>query len=68
MPWFREQFPDCPDWSNETLDLVANEVKPDFIRVEADEVTYNLHIMIRYEIEDDFQWWTESRRYPIYLE
>ena len=38
-------------WSNETLDLVANEVKPDFIRVEADEVTYNLHIMIRYEIE-----------------
>ena len=51
MPWFREQFPDCPDWSNETLDLVANEVKPDFIRVEADEVTYNLHIMIRYEIE-----------------
>ena len=51
MPWFREQFPDCPDWSNEVLDLVANEVKPDFIRVEADEVTYNLHIMIRYEIE-----------------
>jgi len=51
MPWFREQFPDCPDWSNEILDLVANEVKPDFIRVEADEVTYNLHIMIRYEIE-----------------
>mgnify|MGYP001977142042 FL=1 len=48
MPWFREQFPDCPDWSNEVLDLVANEVKPDFIRVEADEVTYNLHIMIRY--------------------
>ncbi|GIR00746.1 MAG: hypothetical protein CM15mP9_4490 [Methanobacteriota archaeon] len=35
MPWFKEQFPDCPDWTNETLDLVANEVKPDFIRVEA---------------------------------
>jgi len=51
MPWFKEQFPDCPDWTNETLDLVANEVKPDFIRVEADEITYNLHIMIRYEIE-----------------
>ncbi|NQY73167.1 MAG: carboxypeptidase M32, partial [Candidatus Margulisbacteria bacterium] len=28
-----------------------NQVKPGFIRVEADEVTYNLHIMIRYEIE-----------------
>ncbi len=51
MPWFKEEFPDCPDWSSETLDLVANEVKPDFIRVEADEITYNLHIMIRYEIE-----------------
>lgn len=29
----------------------ANIVKPDFIRVEADEATYNLHIMIRFEIE-----------------
>ncbi len=51
MPWFKEAFPDCPDWDGATLDLVANEVKPDFIRVEADEITYNLHIMIRYEIE-----------------
>src|ERR1051325_919446 len=25
--------------------------KPSFIRVEADEVTYNLHIIIRYEME-----------------
>jgi len=29
----------------------ANIVRPDFIRVEADEATYNLHIMIRFEIE-----------------
>ena len=29
----------------------VNEVKPSLIRVEADELTYNLHIMIRYEIE-----------------
>lgn len=28
-----------------------NCVKPSLIRVEADEVTYNLHIIIRYEIE-----------------
>ncbi|WP_163102871.1 carboxypeptidase M32 [Peribacillus alkalitolerans] len=28
-----------------------NKVAPSFIRVEADELTYNLHIMIRYEIE-----------------
>ncbi|MBH0186298.1 MAG: hypothetical protein HP477_13050 [Nitrospira sp.] len=30
-----------------------NCVKPSFIRVEADELTYNLHIMLRFEIEQD---------------
>ncbi len=37
-----------------TLDDVygsANVVRPDFIRVEADEATYNMHIMIRFDIE-----------------
>ena len=29
----------------------ANLVKPAFIRIEADEATYNLHIMVRFEIE-----------------
>jgi len=28
-----------------------NRVEPSLIRIEADELTYNLHIMIRYEIE-----------------
>lgn len=28
-----------------------NQVAPDFIRTEADELTYSLHIMVRYEIE-----------------
>ncbi|WP_112181145.1 carboxypeptidase M32 [Paraliobacillus zengyii] len=28
-----------------------NEVKPSYIRIEADELTYCLHIMIRYELE-----------------
>ncbi len=30
---------------------MVNLVKPSLIRVQADEVTYNLHIIIRYEIE-----------------
>ena len=30
-----------------------NKVSPSFIRVEADEVTYSLHIIIRYEIEKE---------------
>ena len=29
----------------------VNKVQPSFIRVEADEVTYNLHIMVRWELE-----------------
>lgn len=28
-----------------------NRVEPSFIRVDADEITYNLHIMLRYEME-----------------
>ncbi|MEW8957359.1 MAG: carboxypeptidase M32, partial [Clostridium sp.] len=28
-----------------------NKVEPSFIRVEADELTYSLHVIIRYEIE-----------------
>lgn len=30
-----------------------NRVKPSLIRVEADELTYNLHIMVRFEIEQE---------------
>src|SRR5690349_14729078 len=33
--------------------LVINRVKPSLIRVEADELTYNLHIMLRFEIEQN---------------
>ncbi len=33
--------------------LSFNHVEPGFIRVDADEVTYNLHILLRYEIERD---------------
>ncbi len=29
----------------------VNDVRPSWIRVEADEVTYNLHIMLRFELE-----------------
>ncbi|HBE69272.1 MAG TPA: carboxypeptidase M32 [Planctomycetaceae bacterium] len=41
-------------WKGRTAETVyrdANLVQPSLIRVEADEVTYNLHIMIRFEIE-----------------
>ncbi|MBI1729946.1 carboxypeptidase M32 [Candidatus Acetothermia bacterium] len=35
----------------ETFYRAINRVKPSLIRVEADEVTYNLHIMLRFELE-----------------
>jgi len=31
--------------------FAVNDVRPSFIRVEADEATYNLHILLRFEIE-----------------
>ena len=33
------------------LPLRVNHVEPSLIRVEADEVTYNLHILVRFELE-----------------
>jgi len=36
----------------EGLYRLFNEVSPSFVRVEADEVTYNLHIALRFEIEE----------------
>ncbi len=45
-------FPDqLADVSLSDFYKAINDVKPSLIRIEADEVTYNLHIMIRYEIE-----------------
>ena len=43
-----EQFSDV---SMEEFLRAINVVKPSLIRIEADELTYALHIMIRYEIE-----------------
>jgi carboxypeptidase Taq len=37
----------------ETLYRALNKVTPSLIRVEADEVTYNLHIILRFELEQE---------------
>ncbi|MHA2641444.1 MAG: carboxypeptidase M32 [bacterium JZ-2024 1] len=44
-------FEGLRDVSREDFVFAINEVKPSTIRVEADEVTYNLHIILRYELE-----------------
>lgn len=39
--------------NDEEFVLAMNDVAPSLIRTEADEVTYNLHIILRFEIEKD---------------
>ena len=52
LPRLRERFPEqFDDVDAEPLYRAANKVEPSLIRIEADEVTYNLHILIRFELE-----------------
>ncbi len=52
FPAIQAHFPDqlC-DVTAAEFWAAVNQVRPDFIRVEADEVTYDLHIILRCEIE-----------------
>ncbi len=51
-PRLQEYFPDqLGNVSLESFYKGINRVQPSLIRVEADEATYNLHIMLRLEIE-----------------
>jgi len=52
MPKAREAFPETlKGVTDDQWYAAANAVQPSFIRVEADEMTYNLHILIRFEME-----------------
>ena len=52
LPHARRIFGDALDaYQPEDLYRAVNTARPSFIRVEADESTYNLHIMLRFEIE-----------------
>ena len=51
-PQAQAAFPEALDGvTADEFYAAINDVRPSFIRVEADEVTYNLHIMIRFELE-----------------
>lgn len=50
-PLIRKQVHFANQTTDDELYLYFNNVKADYIRVDADEVSYNLHIAIRYEIE-----------------
>ncbi|QQS39236.1 carboxypeptidase M32 [Candidatus Woesebacteria bacterium] len=51
-PFIKSHFPQLKNISADELYKIFNIVKPGQIRVEADEVTYNLHIFLRFEIEN----------------
>jgi carboxypeptidase Taq len=52
LPRLRELFPDAlGDVELDEVYRAANRVFPSLIRVEADQVTYNLHIALRFDLE-----------------
>lgn len=50
-PLLQENFPELKNATSEQFYKAYNKVKPGFIRVEADELSYPLHVILRYEIE-----------------
>jgi carboxypeptidase Taq len=54
FPKLQEIFPDqLSDVDVEAWWRSVNKVEPSLIRVEADEVTYGMHIILRYELEQE---------------
>ena len=59
LPFWKQFYPEAQHRFPEALSEVTidqfyraiNDVRPSWIRVEADEVTYNLHIMLRFGLE-----------------
>ncbi|KAK5828948.1 M32, carboxypeptidase Taq metallopeptidase peptidase [Linnemannia elongata] len=54
LPILKEQFPEREDLQAVDMNqfyLALNRAEPTFIRLDADEVTYSMHIILRYEIE-----------------
>jgi carboxypeptidase Taq len=51
LPMAREHFPDLHGTSVQAALLAVNEARPSLIRTEADEITYNMHIILRFELE-----------------
>lgn len=46
-----DKLPATKTWDADTLWQFYTKVEPGFIRVDADEVTYPMHVILRYEIE-----------------
>jgi len=54
FPKARQTFPEAlRDVELDDFTFAINDVRQSFIRVEADEATYNMHIILRFELEQD---------------
>jgi carboxypeptidase Taq len=52
-PRLQETFPQLGSVDEETFYRAVNKVHPSLIRIDADEVTYNMHIILRFELEQE---------------
>lgn len=51
-PWLKAEFaPNFDDVSEDDFYRMINKSEPSLIRTEADELTYCMHVMVRYELE-----------------
>jgi len=50
-PSLKANLPFVAQYNEADIYRYVNSVRPSLIRVEADEITYNFHIMLRYELE-----------------
>jgi carboxypeptidase Taq len=53
FPEVQRLFPQLADVELDDFHRAINKVKPSLIRIEADEATYSLHIILRFELEQD---------------
>ena len=51
FPKLKEIYPSLEAYTAEDVYRAVNRAQPSLIRIEADEVTYSLHVMVRYELE-----------------
>jgi carboxypeptidase Taq len=52
-PRLQESFPQLRSVDEEHFYRAINKVHPSLIRIDADEVTYNMHIILRFELEQE---------------
>jgi carboxypeptidase Taq len=52
-PQLQRTFPQLADVDEEAFYRAVNKVQPSLIRIDADEVTYNMHIILRFELEQE---------------